>query len=59
MSKPVRIAYTITENKKGGKFWEKIGAVFENKDGSETLVLNSLPFDGRIQLRKPTDKDSD
>ena len=34
-------------------FWQKIGAAWQNRDGSINGHLNSLPVDGKFQLRKP------
>ena len=34
-------------------FWNKIGAAWQNKDGSINGQMNSLPVDGKFQLRKP------
>lgn len=34
-------------------FWHKIGAAWENRDGSLSVVLDSLPPDGRFQIREP------
>ena len=51
---PVKLAYAVIERGNQRKpFWHRIGAVFENKDGSETLVLDSLPLTSRLQLRVP------
>ena len=32
-------------------FWNKVGAAFENKDGSISVHLDSLPLDGKLQIR--------
>jgi hypothetical protein len=39
-------------------FWNKVGVAFENKDGSIAVHLDSLPLDGKLQIRTPTDKES-
>lgn len=45
------------ENEKG--FWLKIGAAWENRDGSFSLVFDAYPADGsgRVQMRKPYEGD--
>ncbi len=37
------------ENQKSA--WTEIGVGFTNRDGSINLLLNSLPLDGKVQLR--------
>lgn len=32
-------------------FWNKLGVAFENKDGSISVHLDSLPMDGKLQIR--------
>jgi hypothetical protein len=34
-------------------FWTKVGAAFENRDGSWSLELNAIPVNGRLQMRDP------
>ena len=42
----------------GGKdFWQRIGTAFVNKDLSMNVVLNALPLDGKLHLRKPREQD--
>ena len=55
-NKPEFLAYSVIE-KGGGErpYWHKVGAVFPNKGGGYTLILDSLPFDRRVVLRKPSD----
>lgn len=36
--------------------WTRIGVSFLNKDGSETVVLDALPLNGRLVLREPKAK---
>jgi len=41
-------------------YWQKIGAAFENKDGSYSLVFDSFPAGtGRVQMREPYDETRD
>jgi hypothetical protein len=47
---PLRQVYTITE-RNGKNYWVRIGAAFVNRDGSETLLLDALPVNGRMQIR--------
>ena len=49
---PTHKAYQVRdrgENKKS--IWTEIGVGWENKDGSISLSLNSVPLDGKIQVR--------
>jgi hypothetical protein len=32
-------------------YWNKVGSAFENKDGSLSVHLDSLPLDGKLQIR--------
>jgi len=57
MAKPKYLAYSVREFEKDGKkdsFWTRIGVVFEHKDGKGLdVVLEAVPFSGRISLREP------
>ena len=55
--KPV---YTVIENKDRNKkaFWHRIGSAFANKDGSLTVLLNSLPLDGKLVIQEPREEDA-
>ncbi|NIM04121.1 MAG: hypothetical protein GTN65_00505 [Armatimonadetes bacterium] len=46
----MRQVFTIVE-RNGKSFWVKVGAAFSNKDGSESLYLDALPVNGRLQVR--------
>jgi len=50
-----RVAWTVMESTKEGadsrEFWTKIGRSFLNKDGSETVLLDALPVNGKLILR--------
>jgi hypothetical protein len=35
-----------------GRIWSRVGSAWVNGDGSITLVLDSFPVGGRIQLRE-------
>jgi len=46
-----RIVYTIVE-RRGRKFWLRIGASFRNSDGSENVLLDAMPTNGQLQIRE-------
>ncbi len=46
----LRQVFTIVE-RNGKSFWVRIGTAFVNKDGSETVYLDALPVNGRLQIR--------
>ncbi|HTN42773.1 MAG TPA: hypothetical protein VMN77_03140 [Nitrospiria bacterium] len=49
-SRPARHVFTVVD--RGGKsYWIRIGAAFGNYDGSETVLLDALPINGRMQIR--------
>ena len=48
---PVRQVFTIAE-RDGKSYWIRIGAAFTNRDGSETVLLDALPVNGRLQIRE-------
>jgi hypothetical protein len=44
-------AFNIVE--RGEKrFWNRIGSAFRNRDGSYNIFLDSLPRDGKVQIRE-------
>jgi len=51
--KPYLVAFTVTKRGES-ESWQRIGVAFVNKDKSLTIVLNALPLDGRIIIRKPS-----
>ena len=54
-----RAVYVITERAtaEGSRsFWTRVGAAFENRDGSLTIKLDALPLSGTLQVR---DEDKD
>ena len=58
-SKPAYIAYHVRNNKdeQGDSYWTRIGAAFAHKDGKGfNLLIETIPLDGRITLRVPTEK---
>jgi hypothetical protein len=60
MPKPHRDVYTIIASAGAEKKdrWVKIGASFLNKDRSESVLLDALPVNGKLQLRTPKAKDA-
>ena len=49
-------AFNIVE--RGNKsFWNRVGTAFKNRDGSFNILLDSLPRDGKIQIREASDRD--
>ena len=46
----VRQVFAISE-RNGKSYWIRIGAAFVNHDGSETVLLDALPVNGRLQIR--------
>ena len=50
-TQPVRQVFTIVE-RDGKNFWTRIGAAFTNRDGSERVLLDALPLNGRMQIRR-------
>jgi hypothetical protein len=58
-SKPAFIAYHVRDNKdeKGESFWTRIGVAFPHNDGKGfNLLIETVPLDGRITLRVPSEK---
>ena len=48
---PLKICYKVTE-RNGKGYWERIGVAYTNIDGSLNVVLDSLPVDGKMQIRE-------
>ena len=45
--------FTIVEKEGWDKaVWCKVGAAFENRDGSLTLFLDALPVNGKLHVRE-------
>ncbi len=52
--------YTIIEKEDREKgFWVRIGSAFENRDGSQTLLLDALPVNGKLHVRDRKKKEAD
>lgn len=45
--------------KDGKTFWLRMGAAYENRDGSWNLYLDALPVNGRLQIRDWDDAPSE
>ena len=56
-------AFAIVERRGQKSQWMRLGPAFENKDGSMTAFINSLPFDvfasGELKLNIREDKPKD
>lgn len=50
------VAYVITE-RANKKYWNRIGAAFENSDGSWNIKLDAFPVSGQLHIREPNDDD--
>ncbi|MBK8170433.1 MAG: hypothetical protein IPK60_08820 [Sandaracinaceae bacterium] len=51
-NKSYKVVYTIVERQRDGKkYWLRIGAGFENRDGSINIYLDAMPTNGTLQLR--------
>jgi hypothetical protein len=54
---PSYIAFQVRDREGKDSFWNRIGAAFAHADGQGfTLQLETIPLDGRITLRVPTEK---
>lgn len=38
--------------------WRKIGAAFENRDGSLTILLDAVPLNGKLLVRERKTKEA-
>lgn len=56
------ILWQVRDYESGGEkksHWNRVGIAFENRDGSWSLQFNSMPLDGRVQMRPPRQEDGD
>jgi hypothetical protein len=54
---PSHIVYHIRNREGGEGFWTRIGSAWAHKDGHGfNIQLETLPIDGRITLRVPSEK---
>lgn len=57
---PAFIAYAVSDQGRGRKFWNRLGGAWPQKNGEGfTIFVNVLPidFDGRIVLMPPKEQD--
>ena len=56
---PVLIAYTVKRSKKANRpIWTRIGRAYPHDTGAGlTVILDSIPLDGRVVLLEPDDDD--
>jgi len=58
-SKPAYIAYHVrsAKDEQGESYWTRIGVAFAHQDGKGfNLLIETVPLDGRITLRVPSEK---
>lgn len=55
---PTHFAYHVRDRKEGGDaIWTRIGSAWQHTDGNGfNILVGTLPLDGRISLRIPTEK---
>ena len=55
--RPTHAAYHVRERKGGDAIWTRIGSAWQHADGKGFNVqIETVPLDGRISLRVPTEK---
>lgn len=50
-SKRFRAVYAVVPKQDGKDVWLRVGSAFENRDGSETVLLDAVPIGGKLQIR--------
>lgn len=55
--KDYKIVWAIHEQPGKRARWTRVGAAFENRDGSLTLLLDAVPIHGRLQVREKSEWD--
>lgn len=54
---PTHIAYHVRDRKGGDAIWTRIGSAWAHADGKGfNLQIETVPLDGRISLRTPSEK---
>lgn len=43
----------------GDPWWDRVGAAFQNRDGSINVRLRCVPLTGELQLRDPKPREDD
>lgn len=56
-NQPSHIAYHVRDREGGPGFWTRIGSAWTHNDGGGfNIQLDTVPLDGRIALRVPSEK---
>jgi hypothetical protein len=55
--KTYKVAYTVIE-RRGRKIWLRVGAAFDNADGTLSIVLDAVPTNGTLQICPHTPSDT-
>ena len=54
---PTHAAYHVRDRKSGDAIWTRIGSAWQHADGKGfNIQIETVPLDGRISLRVPTEK---
>jgi hypothetical protein len=54
---PSHHAFQVREGKEGKSFFNRVGSAFEHKDGQGfNIILESIPVDGKVTLRTPSER---
>lgn len=54
---PTHVAYHVRDVKGSESFWTRIGSAWQHADGNGlNIQIETLPLDGRITLRVPSEK---
>jgi hypothetical protein len=54
---PSHFAYHVRDSKGGDAFWTRIGSAWQHGDGKGfNIQIETVPLDGRISLRVPSEK---
>jgi hypothetical protein len=57
-NKPDFLVYQVIDRDDDKGIWNNIGAAWRHKDGQGlNIILNSVPLDGRLAVRKPKPKE--
>jgi hypothetical protein len=57
-SKRFRAVYAVVPKQDGKDLWLRVGSAFENRDGSETVLLDAVPIGGKLQIRDYQPRDA-
>jgi hypothetical protein len=54
---PSHVAYHVRDRKGGDAIWTRIGSAWQHADGKGfNIQIETVPLDGRISLRTPSEK---